>query len=255
MSLLASLFYAFDFGLASSLSLCLATCLPAYLPILFGYGDDTRKGFLLAVGFAAGRFAGYFSLGVAAALLGALFSSFFQETFPKISALVIFVLGVVSVVYGVSIFFKANFLVDSKKCSPHLKRLDLSAHPLAAAGTLGFATTITPCVPVFTFLLLPFAMGMVWETALVTVAFGLGANVVFIFIAVAVAFGLKQASARFKNLKRWLEIASAVALVVLGVLYALWAVGPLAFGLEYNNYVFPNVNELLNLVKAMVFRK
>ena len=52
------------YGLSSSLTLCLASCLPVYLPILAGYGHDESKGIRLSIGFAVGRFAGYFFLGI-----------------------------------------------------------------------------------------------------------------------------------------------------------------------------------------------
>ena len=70
---LFNLVSAFIYGLSSSLTLCLATCLPVYLPILFGYGKDAKTGLKLSLGFGAGRFAGYFILGGVAAVLGSAF--------------------------------------------------------------------------------------------------------------------------------------------------------------------------------------
>jgi hypothetical protein len=44
---LLSLSSAFMYGLSSSLTLCLASCLPFYMPVLMGFGEDPKKGLIL----------------------------------------------------------------------------------------------------------------------------------------------------------------------------------------------------------------
>lgn len=249
---LFTFFSAFTYGLSSSLTLCLATCLPVYLPILFGYGKDAKTGLKLSLGFGAGRFAGYFILGAVAAVLGAAFIDFFSNVFPKISSWFVFLFGLLTVFYGTLILAKAKVKILKKdSCKAYLNKTKNFNNPTVASGFLGLVSTITPCVPVFTFLLLPFALGKVWETALITVAFGLGANVVFIVIAFAAVLGVKDIERKFHGLKRRLEIASSVVLIVAGLFYVLWSLGP-AIGLSNRNYVLPNILDFYNLVRTLL---
>ncbi len=251
VSLVAAL-GAFTYGLSTSTTLCFASCLPVYLPILVGYGDSVRKGFRLSLGFAVGRFIGYFILGVAAALMGAAFIDFFQYTFPGISATVLLAFGLLTVLYGVLMLSKSGFtFLGRGRCKMYVDRVGGYGSPLLGAGLLGFVSTITPCVPVFTFLLLPFAMGKVLETAVITVFFGLGANVVFILLGVAAAFGVENISERFEVVKRKLEVFSGFALIVFGLFYVLWSLGPsLGWGNQY--YALPSVYDFIAFLKHLL---
>lgn len=249
---LLTIFSAFTYGLTSSVSLCLATCLPVYMPILVGYGDGARKGFSLSVGFAVGRFIGYGALGVTAAAMGAAFLDFFNEDFPAISSLLVLAFGILTVFYGTLILLKAqDRLLNHRMCRLYQDKTKRLGNPLLGAGFLGLVSTITPCVPVFTFLLLPFAMGKIGETVLLMLAFGAGANVVFIAIGVATGFGVGKVREGFAALKPKLETASAAALIVFGLLYVLWALGPHILGWQYANYILPSVTDLTEFVKAL----
>ncbi len=247
----SDLFFAFTYGLSSSLTLCLASCLPVYLPILFGYGDDAKKGFKLSLGFAIGRFLGYITLGMIAAALGAAFFHFFNNIFPKVSTWLIFIFGILTIFYGTLILAKAEFKMFHKKsCKSYLKNTNKANNPFFAAGFLGYISTITPCVPVFTFLLLPFALGKIFDTTLLTVAFGLGANVVFIVIGVMVAVGMKNVQNNFHQWKRRLEVVSGVILIIFGFFYIIWVLGPLLFHWQYNNFVLPTAFDFIDFLKS-----
>ena len=246
---------AFNFGLISSMTACLAACLPVFLPILFGYADDTKKGVKLSLGFALGRFIGYFTLGIAAAIMGGAFIKFFDDSFPLISTWMIFIFGILTIFYGTLILAKTNLkFLHKKKCANYLKKTDKFNNPLIASTSLGFISTITPCVPVFTFLLLPFAVGKVFETSLMTIAFGLGANVIFVVIAIFTAMGVKQLKEKFTNIKRNLEVFSSVFMIVFGLFYMLWATGPLFFDWQYPNHLLPTFFDFVDFVKQAVFR-
>jgi cytochrome c biogenesis protein CcdA len=249
---LPNLLAAFAYGLSSSLSLCLASCLPFYMPILLGYGEDRRKGLVLSLGFAAGRFAGYFTLGSAAALMGGAFIGFFSNDFPRISTLVIFLFGLLTVFYGFLVLARAQTsFLGERRCRIFLDKAKPVERPLLGTAILGFVSTITPCVPVFTFLLLPFALGKVWETALVTVAFGLGANAAFVAIGVAVGFGVENVRERFNALRRPLETAGAAVLVVFGLFYMAWALGPSVFNWGNPSYSLPTIYDFAAFVREM----
>ncbi|MBS1266299.1 MAG: hypothetical protein MAG795_00266 [Candidatus Woesearchaeota archaeon] len=244
---------AFMYGLTSSVTLCLVACLPVYLPILFGYGDDAKKGAKLALGFAVGRFIGYFTLGTVAALMGAAFLYFFQNTFPKISTWLVFIFGFLTIFYGIMVLAKAKLkFFNHKSCKNMLSKSKRFDNPFVGSGILGFASTITPCVPVFTFLLLPFALGKVFKTSVITIAFGLGANVVFLAIGILVSFGMKNINQRFHNVKRKLEIFSGITLIVFGMFYILWSTGPILFGWEYQNYVLPTAIDFVDFFKGLL---
>jgi len=244
---------AFTYGLSSSLTLCLASCLPVYLPVLAGYGDDVRKGIKLSLGFAFGRYLGYFSLGILATLMGGAFLDFFEKTYPSISSVIIAAFGVLTVLLGVLMLFKAKIgFFGEKRCQRQFERMKSFGNPVVGSCFLGFVSTITPCVPVFTFLLLPFALRKVWETALITVAFGVGANIVFVAIAVAMALGVKNINQRFQAVKGRLELASALSLIVFGIFYVLWAGGPWLFGWGNQNYALPTAFDFVDFVRYML---
>ncbi|MFH1722791.1 MAG: sulfite exporter TauE/SafE family protein [Candidatus Altiarchaeota archaeon] len=241
------------YGLSSSLTLCLASCLPVYLPILLGYGDNPKKGFTLSIGFAVGRFFGYFILGIIAALIGAAFLDFFESTFPSISTNIVLVFGLLTIVFGFFILSKTEISVfGNHRCKVYFHKVEKFNNPLIGAGFLGFVSTITPCVPVFTFLLLPFAMGKVWETSIITVFFGLGANVVFVVIGLAIALGMKNVKERFLGMKRGLEVASGVTLIIFGIFYVVWSLGPMVFGWGNQSFILPSYYDLIDLVQYLL---
>ena len=157
--------------------------------------------------------------------------------------------GLLTIFYGTLILAKTRVKIIGKdSCKAYLNKTKKFNNPVAASGFLGLVSTITPCVPVFTFLLLPFALGKVWETALITVAFGLGANIVFIVIAVAAVLGVKDVERRFHGLKRKLEIASAVMLIAAGCFYVIWSLGPQLFGVSNRNYALPTILDFRDFV-------
>jgi len=248
MASIIDLIGAFTYGLSSSLTLCL----PVYLPILAGYGDDVKKGVRLSIGFALGRFSGYFTLGILAALMGGAFLGFFENTYPGISSKIVAVFGLTTVLMGVLMLSKTKIgFFGEKRCQTYMGKMERINNPFLGSGFLGFISTITPCVPVFTFLLLPFALGKVWETAFITIAFGFGANIVFIVIAVAMALGVKNVHERFQTAKKGMELTSALALIVFGTFYMIWAVGPALFGWANNNYALPTAFDFMDFVKYL----
>lgn len=247
-----TLFYSFSYGLTSSVSLCLASCLPVYLPVLLGFGKDTGYGLRMSLGFAAGRLLGYYLLGVAAALMGAAFLDFFEKTFPHISTGLVFLFGLLTVFYSLILLLKnADVLQRHGRCRMFLEKSSKYSTPVAASFSLGLISTVTPCVPVFTFLLLPFALGRVWETTFVTLAFGLGANMVFIVIGVAAGLGVKNIHMRFNSIKPKLEFASGLALLVMGLFYMLWSAGPYLFGWSNESYILPSIFDLSSLISYL----
>lgn len=253
MASIITIFGAFTYGLSSALTLCLASCLPVYLPVLAGYGDDVKKGFRLSLGFAAGRYLGYFTLGIVAALMGGAFLGFFENTYPRISTVTITVFGFATIILGVLMLSKTKIsFFGEKRCRSYMGKMQKFDHPVVGSGLLGFISTITPCVPVFTFLLLPFALGNVWETAIVTVAFGVGANFVFVVIAVTMALGMKNIDKRFHSLRRSLEFASAFTLIVFGVFYVLWASGPTLFGWSNQNFILPTAFDFIDFIRFLL---
>jgi sulfite exporter TauE/SafE len=207
----------------------------------------------LSLGFAAGRFLGYFTLGIIAALMGGAFLGFFENTYPSISSWIVAIFGLSTILMGVFMLSKTKIgFFGEKRCQTYMGRMQKFNNPLVGSGFLGFISTITPCVPVFTFLLLPFALGRVWETAAITVAFGFGANIVFIVIAVAMSLGVKNINEMFQEAKKGMEVVSALALIVFGTFYMLWAGGPVLFGWANNNYALPTAFDFMDFVKYLV---
>src|SRR3989338_4754100 len=119
---------AFTYGLSSSLALCLASCLPIYLPILFSHGEN--KGFRISIGFAIGRYAGYTFLGIIAAILGATFLDFFNNILPKISIWIIFIFGLFTIIFGILILVKKEINIKEKNCKTNITKLRTANNPL-----------------------------------------------------------------------------------------------------------------------------
>ena len=244
-SFMVGLGSAFMYGLSHSLGACLYSCLPVYMPIIVGYGDSPEKGFKLSLGFAAGRFTGYFLLGIAAAFLGAAFIDFFSTTFPHIGTAVLALFGIVTLFYGTIVLSQTNLpALSGRYCSAFRERTQGYDNPYIAAYLLGLTSTVTPCVPIFTFLLLPFALGRVWETVPVTIAFGLGANIPFVFIGVALAFGMQNVKQRFDTWRPRLELFSGLMLIVFGAIYILWALGPTILGWQVTSFTIPDIRDI-----------
>jgi len=242
---------AFTYGLSSSLALCLASCLPIYLPILFSHGEN--KGFRISIGFAIGRYAGYTFLGIIAAILGATFLDFFNNILPKISIWIIFIFGLFTIIFGILILVKKEINIKEKNCKTNITKLRTANNPLLASVSFGFISTITPCIPVFTFLLLPFAIGKnIGETVLITVAFGLGANIVFIILSILIGFGMKHLKEKFYRWKRKLEIFSVIFLIIFGLFYLFWSIGPLFFNWQYKNFILPTIFDFLKFIKYLI---
>ncbi|MDP6627658.1 MAG: sulfite exporter TauE/SafE family protein [Methanopyri archaeon] len=240
---------AFMYGLSNSLGACLYSCLPVYMPIIVGYGDSPKKGFKLSLGFAAGRFTGYFLLGIAAAMLGAAFIDILSTTFPRISNVVLAILGFVTFLYGAIVLSRSGLpALSGHYCAAFRDRTRGIDNPYIAAYLLGLTSTVTPCVPIFTFLLLPFALGRVWETVPVTIAFGLGANIPFIVIGVGLALGVQNVKQRFDTWRPRLELFSGLMLLLFGAIYILWALGPVLFGWQVTSFALPDVRDIIALV-------
>src|SRR3989338_6421474 len=252
---LVNLISAFTYGLTSSLTLCLASCLPVYLPLLFGYAEDHKKGLKISIGFGIGRFIGYFFLGILAAIMGATFIYFFKDTFPKISIWIVFFFGLLTIFYGTLILAKVNFMIlKEQSCKNYMNKTKSLNRPGIGAGIPGFVSTVTPCVPVFTFLLLPFALGNIWETSFITIAFGLGANLIFIVLSIFVVLGIKNLKEKFALWKRKLELFSGIILIVFGLFYLIWAMGPLFFNWTYLNYTLPTIFDFINFIKYFLLK-
>ncbi|MDP7081544.1 MAG: sulfite exporter TauE/SafE family protein [Candidatus Undinarchaeales archaeon] len=241
--------YAFMYGLSNALGACLYSCLPVYMPIIVSYGDSPEKGFKLSLGFAAGRFTGYFLLGIAAAMLGAAFIDILSTTFPRISNVVLAILGFVTFLYGAIVVSRTGLpAISGHYCAAFRDRTRGIDNPYLAAYLLGLTSTVTPCVPIFTFLLLPFALGRVWETVPVTLAFGLGANIPFIVIGVGLALGVQNVKQRFDTWRPRLELFSGLMLLLFGAIYVLWALGPILFGWQVTSFALPDVRDIIALV-------
>jgi len=109
-------------------------------------------------------------------------------------------------------------------------------------------------VPVFTFLLLPFALGKTIETSVVTVAFGLGANAAFIVLAALVGLGMENVDERFNEARRPLETLSAAALLAFGMFYMAWALGPTLFGWGNPSHQLPTIYEFIDFIRYLMGR-
>ena len=66
------------------------------------------------------------------------------------------------------------------------------------------------------------------------------------------ALGVKNVNERFQAAKKSMELVSALALMVFGVFYLLWAAGPYMFGWANNNSALPTAFDFTDFVKYML---
>lgn len=210
-------FVAFLAGLASFLSPCVLPLVPSYLSFVTGVSvEDLREGvtqrntLVHASLFVAGFTVVFLLLGASASFLGQFLKQY-EVWIPRIGGVIIIALGL--------------HLTGALRVSPLLRerRIHLSDRPAGHIGTLAvgmaFAAGWTPCLgpvlgAIFTFTSTTdeFGNGM-------TLLGGYSAGLALPFLVSAVALDrVLAALRRFRRFIPVVEIASGVALIVLGLL-------------------------------------
>jgi len=208
---------AFLAGLVSFLSPCVLPLVPSYLAFVTGMsledlqeGVDRRATFIHATLFVLGFSTIFVLLGAAASFLGQFFR-YYEVWIARAGGVVIIILGL----HLAGVFRLAPLLRE--------KRVHLANKPVGYLGTFGvgvaFGAGWTPCIgPVLgAILTYGFSQDTVWAGVGLLSVYSLGLAVPFLLAALALDWFLR-AFRRFRRWMPWVEKASGVLLVFLGIL-------------------------------------
>lgn len=205
-------------GLVYGLAVCTATCLPYVASYIAGTGADFRKGVIITAFFNSGRIASYAIIGGLVGLFSSLFRLFVSSSaispFQIYSSLAF---GIVTIIIGSYILLT---LKSRPACnSQHTKKIDLNRKTGRfgfdfGAFSLGLSRGLIICPPLIALLIysLPFSSPV--GSVGLAVLFGLGTTISPILLLGGLTGWLLN---KAPLLRKWISIAGAGILIVLGV--------------------------------------
>ena len=212
-----SILIALSAGIFSFLSPCVLPLVPSYLTFVTGMSlEDLQEGvnrkatLVHSVLFVAGFSLIFILLGASASFLGQFFRAY-ETWIARVGGLVIIALGL----HLAGVFRLLPLLQE--------KRLHLADKPAGYLGTLGvgmaFGAGWTPCIgPVLgAILTYGFSQDTLWAGVGLLSVYSLGLAIPFLVSALALDWFLR-AFRRFRRWIPWVEKASGLLLVLLGLL-------------------------------------
>lgn len=220
---------AFSAGLLSFLSPCVLPLVPSYLGFLTGMtleemSDRRRWAFWHALLFVVGFSLVFIALGVGATALGSTLR-YHKETLARIGGVLIIIFGI----YATGIFRIGA--VERER------RIQLDRKPLGFLGSIlvgmAFAAGWTPCLgPILGGILgLAGTTGDVTRGAALLAAYSLGLAVPFLIVALAVD-RFRGWFSRFRRWLPWVQRASGLLLIIVGILLVTGAFTQMAGWLQ-----------------------
>ncbi len=202
-------------GVSMGLTACTVTCLPFMGTWALGRASGRSEAFVHTGIFLAGRIATYTLLATLAAGVGAGLTQALGGAWGNVA------------IGGASIAAGLWLLRSPRRCAGVLPRLSLgAAQPLRFHRRrdglpplfLGAALSLTPCVPLASLLALAAQAGGLAQGAAYGLAFGLGAAMTPLLVLVPLAGRLgRELRVGRPWLARWLNLAAAGVLIVLGL--------------------------------------
>jgi sulfite exporter TauE/SafE len=208
---------AFAVGLLYGLAFCTSACLPYIASYIAGIGAGFRKGVLVTLIYNSGRVTAYALIGGLIAILTGAFRLLVTEAsispFQEYSS---YALGIVTLVIGTSILLKNRS--SSCNCNPkdgkNLSVRKIDGRFDVRAFSLGLGRGLIVCPPLLMLLLysVPFAAPI--DSFVLAVLFGLGTALSPMLLLGGVTGWLLN---KAPLLRKWISIAGAGILMVLGV--------------------------------------
>lgn len=202
-------------GVSMGLTACTVTCLPFMGTWALGRASGRTEAFLHTGVFLAGRVATYTLLAMLAGGVGAGLAQALGGVWGNVA------------IGGASVLAGLWLLRPAWRCSGVLPRLSLgAAQPLRFHRRgdslpplfLGAALSLTPCTPLASLLALSAQAGSPAQGAAWGLAFGLGAAMTPLLLLVPLAGRLgRELRAGRPWLARWLNVAAAAVLILLGL--------------------------------------
>jgi sulfite exporter TauE/SafE len=204
-------------GLFYGLAFCTSACLPYVTSYIAGIGAGFKKGMIVTLIYNSGRITAYALIGGLIGLFSGLVKIFVTDAaispYHVYSSLFF---GVVTILIGLIILFKnrSNWLckpADNKTLNVQQKRnLKLNA----GAFSLGFSRGLIVCPPLIALLLYTIPFGNPIDSLSFAVLFGLGTALSPILLLGGLTGWLLNKAPLFR---KWISIAGAMILIVLGI--------------------------------------
>lgn len=219
---------AFVGGLLSFVSPCFFPLIPVYVSLITGISlKDSKiasqKVMFHSLVFVLGFSLSFSVLGASAAFLGKLIKTFKNE--------VMFVGGVLLVILGLNLMgvLKIPPFLMERRIDVLKFRLPRYVFPLLFG--IFFAISWTPCIgPILAGILLVASSYDVRYGAFLLFLYSLGIGIPFFISSIFISHFLKISS-RFRRFLKGVEVATGMALVVLGVVFSLNKLKPMSFQL------------------------
>lgn len=208
---------AFAGGLLYGLAVCTASCLPVITGYIAGVGAGFSKGVKVTLIFNSGRILAYTLIGALIGLFGGLIRVFVSESsispFQVYSS---FAFGVVTIVIGVAILFRARKPCDcsgGKTSAGSLRKVGRFGVDFGAFS-LGLSRGLVVCPPLIALLLfsLPFTSPV--GSVGIALLFGLGTALSPMILLGGVTGWLLGKAPLFR---KWISLAGGGILILLGL--------------------------------------
>ena len=216
---------AFAGGLLYGLVVCTASCLPYVTGYIAGIGAGFRKGVTVTLLFSSGRILAYALIGALIGLFSGLFALVVSETalspFQMYSSLAF---GIVSILIGAFILVKSK---TPSGCKPQDNKNMVAMSKRGRFGvnfgafTLGLSRGLVVCPPLIMLLLYSIPFSNTVGSIALAVLFGLGTTLSPILLLGGVTGWLLNKAPLFR---KWISIAGAGILIVLGIVTMLSSV-------------------------------
>jgi cytochrome c-type biogenesis protein len=210
---------AFAGGLIYGLVVCTASCLPYIASYIAGVGAGFRKGVTVTMIFSGGRIAGYAVLGALVGLFSGLFRLVVSQSvispFQVYSSLVF---GAITIAIGAFILFRVR--TPKCDCNPRDGKNFVASAGKGRFGvdfgafSLGLSRGLILCPPLVLLLLYSVPFSNPVGSVALAVLFGLGTTLSPILLLGGVMGWLLN---KAPLLKKWVSIAGAAVLILLGI--------------------------------------
>jgi len=199
-------------GLFYGLSLCAPSCLPYITSYIAGVGAGFRRGLAITATYNIGRITAY----TLAGSLAYMFKLFIDDTFIRpYQSYASIIFGLVTIIIGASLLKRGNTLCQ---CSLHDANSFSKSHVFGRVDAGSFAMGLTRgliiCPPLMALLTYAVAAPTPLNPLLLAFLFGLGTALSPIFLLGGVAGWLLN---RATLLKKWISLAGAGILIILGI--------------------------------------
>ncbi len=210
---------AFAGGLVYGLVVCTASCLPYIASYIAGIGAGFRKGVAITMIFSGGRIAGYAVIGALVGLFSGLFRLVVSQSeispFQVYSSLAF---GVITIAIGIFVLLRVRTPKcdctpqDSKNFGASTKKGRFGVN--FGAFSLGLSRGLILCPPLVLLLLYSVPFSNPIGSVALAILFGLGTTLSPILLVGGVMGWLLNKAPLFK---KWVSIAGAVVLILLGI--------------------------------------